>query len=59
MITPTARAPRTAPGLLSFSRSQAMPNSSITICAQRSARVSTRPKSDCDTYSIRRLLTAL
>ena len=59
MVTPTARAPRTAPGLLSFKRTEATLNSSITIAAQRSASVSTRPKSEAETYSIRRLLTAL
>ena len=45
--------------LLSFSRSHCTSNSSSTICAQRSASVSTNPKSEPRTYSIKRLLTAL
>ena len=49
MRTPTAFAPRTAPGLESFRRTQETPNSSRTISAQRSARVSTRPKLDDST----------
>src|SRR5690606_9581607 len=57
MITPTALAPRTAPGLLSFRRSCRTPNSSRMIAAQRSARVSTRPKLDSETNWISRLLT--
>src|SRR5690606_5118370 len=59
IITPTARAPRTAPGLESFNATCCTPNSSRMIAATRSARVSTRPNSDADTYSITRLLTAL
>src|SRR5690606_7505174 len=59
MITPTERAPRTAPGLLSFRRSQVTPNSLRMMSAQRSARVSTRPKLESETNWIRRLLTAL
>ena len=49
MRTPTAFAPRTAPGLESFSRTQATPNSSRMIAAQRSASVSTRPKLELPT----------
>ncbi len=41
MTTPTARAPRTAPGLDSLSRSHCTPNSSRISAAQRSASVST------------------
>src|ERR1700754_375720 len=55
MRTPTDLAPRTAPGLDSFNRTQATPNSSRTIPAQRSASVSTSPKLDASTYDCRRL----
>ena len=41
MITPTSRAPRIAPGLLTFTLTQATSNSSSTMAAMFSARVST------------------
>src|SRR5690606_24133247 len=59
MITPTLRAPRTAPGLLSFRRTWRIPNSSSRIAATRSASVSTRPNRDASTKPMILLLMAL
>ena len=54
ITTPTARAPRTAPGLESLRRSHGTPNSSRIRAAQRSASVSTSWKLDPSTNAISR-----
>ena len=54
MITPTAREPVTAPGLLNFKRSHGTPNSSRRMSAKHSASDSTKPKFDSPTNAIKR-----
>src|SRR5690606_8794838 len=59
MITPTSRAPRTAPVLLSTSRTRLTGNSSRMRRAMFSASASTSAKPDASTYSRTRCATAL